>query len=41
MLEARTALLKAQGAAPRPDRPLADEGRQAEIRARLDKIANR
>ena len=39
--EARTALLKAQGAAPRPDRPLADEGRQAEIRARLDKIANR
>ena len=39
--EARSALLKAQGAAPRPDRPLADEGRQAEIRARLDKIANR
>ena len=39
--EARTALLKAQAAAPRPDRPLADQGRQAEIRARLDKIANR
>ena len=39
--EARAALLKAQAAAPRPDRPLADEGRQAEIRARLDKIANR
>ena len=39
--EARAALLKAQAAAPRPDRPLADQGRQAEIRARLDKIANR
>ena len=39
--EARTALLKAQAAAPRPDRPLADQGRQAEIRARLDKLANR
>ena len=39
--EARAALLKAQAAAPRLDRPLADQGRQAEIRARLDKIANR
>ena len=39
--EARAALLKAQAAAPRPDRPLADQGRQAEIRARLDKLANR
>ena len=39
--EARAALLKAQAAAPRPDRPLADQGRQAEIRARQDKIANR
>ena len=39
--EARAALLKAQAAAPRPDLPLADQGRQAEIRARLDKIANR
>jgi tetratricopeptide (TPR) repeat protein len=39
--EARAALLKAQAAAPRPERPLADQGRQAEIRARLDKIANR
>ncbi|MDL2198733.1 hypothetical protein QQF45_06580 [Halopseudomonas aestusnigri] len=39
--EARAALFKAQAAAPRPDRPLADQGRQAEIRARLDKIANR
>ena len=39
--EARAALLKAQAAAPRPDRPLADQGRQAEIRARLDKIAYR
>lgn len=39
--EARAALFRAQAAAPRPDRPLADQGRQAEIRARLDKIANR
>lgn len=39
--EARAALLKAQAAAPRPGRPLADQGRQAEIQARLNKIANR
>ena len=38
--EARTALLKAQAAAPRPDRPLADQGRQAEIRERLTQLTN-
>ena len=32
---AKTALLKAQSAAPRPDRPLADEGRKQEIAALL------
>jgi len=36
--EARTALQKAQAAAPRADRPLADQGRQAEIRQRLAEL---
>lgn len=35
---ARNALLKAQQAPKRPDRPLADEGRQAEIDALLAKV---
>lgn len=38
--EAKAALLKAQAAAPRPERPLADQGRQAEIRERLTKLTN-
>lgn len=36
--EARTALLKAQAAAPRAGRELADQGRQAEIKALLAKV---
>ena len=35
---ARTALLKAKNAPRRPDRPLADEGRQHEIDALLDQV---
>jgi tetratricopeptide (TPR) repeat protein len=35
---AKTALLKAQSAAPRPDRPLADEGRKQEIAALLQQV---
>ncbi|MGB7387263.1 MAG: tetratricopeptide repeat protein [Pseudomonas neustonica] len=38
--EAKAALLKAQAAAPRSERPLADQGRQAEIRERLTKLTN-
>lgn len=38
--EAKAALLKAQAATPRPDRPLADQGRQAEIRERLTQLKN-
>ena len=38
--EAKAALLKAQAAAPRPERPLADQGRQSEIRERLTKLTN-
>ena len=34
----RDHLIKAQQAAPRPDRPVADKGRQAEIRALLAKV---
>ena len=37
--EARVALLKAQAAKPRPGREVADQGRQAEIQALLDKVA--
>ncbi len=36
--EARTALLKAQAAPPRPGRELADNGRQQEIRERLNSL---
>lgn len=36
--EAKHYLLKARNAAPRPERPLADEGRQREISERLDSI---
>jgi tetratricopeptide (TPR) repeat protein len=36
--EARDYLLKAQSAAPRPDRKLADAGRQKEIRAKLAEV---
>lgn len=39
--EARAALLRAQAAPARPGRALADAGRQAEILARLNDIANR
>lgn len=39
--EARTALLKARAAPPRPDRPIADRGRQAEIDQRLTQLADR
>lgn len=39
--EARQYLNKAQHAPPRPDRPLADEGRQREIREALAEIANK
>ncbi|MBM6549515.1 tetratricopeptide repeat protein [Marinomonas ostreistagni] len=35
---AKAYLLKAQQAAPRPDRPLADQGRQKEIRSLLTKV---
>ncbi|MCW8830812.1 MAG: hypothetical protein OQK32_04730, partial [Gammaproteobacteria bacterium] len=34
-VEAKTYLLKAQQAAPRPDRPIADRGRHQQIRALL------
>lgn len=37
--DARVALLKAQAAKPRPGREVADQGRQAEIQALLDKVA--
>ena len=37
--DARVALLKAQAAKPRPGREVADQGRQAEIKALLDKVA--
>ena len=39
--EAREYLLKAQKAAPRPGRALADSGRQQEISAKLQEIASR
>ena len=35
---AKTALLKAKNAPQRPDRPLADEGRQREIDSLLDEV---
>ena len=35
---ARTALLKAKNAPLRPDRPLADEGRQREVAALLEEV---
>ncbi len=35
---AKTALLKAKNAPQRPDRPLADEGRQREVAALLDEV---
>lgn len=38
---ARAALVKALGAPPRPDRPLADEGRRREIEALLKEIRGR
>ena len=37
--DARVALLKAQAAKPRPGREVADQGRQSEIKALLDKVA--
>jgi tetratricopeptide (TPR) repeat protein len=39
--EAEQALLKAQHAAPRPDRPLADAGRQEEIQLALLKVRDK
>lgn len=39
--EAEKYLLKAQKATPRPDRPLADAGRQAEILVALSQVRNR
>lgn len=39
--EARAHLLKAQAAAPRPGRELADSGRQLEIAAKLEEIAGK